>query len=239
MKPEQAVTIVGAEPRLAAKLLHTANSAAFNPTGKPLTELRSAITRLGHQKVQSVTMAFAIEQMKNAEPLRSIAQPLSELWKQSIAVASIAQVVARRTQVLPDEAFLTGLLHGIGRLYIMARATGQATLGQDPTFMDLISNWHAGIGKAVIENWGFAEVMAEAIGAQGDTQARHKQAVTLSDILVVSIILADLLQPPPPRVIEVTGIFAFEAIGLTATDCATLLTHAEYQLGALHEALGC
>lgn len=36
-------------------------------------------------------------------------------------MASISQVVARRTQISPDEAFLTGLLHGIGRLYIMVR----------------------------------------------------------------------------------------------------------------------
>jgi hypothetical protein len=32
---DQAVTIVGAEPRLAARILQTANSAAFNTTGKP------------------------------------------------------------------------------------------------------------------------------------------------------------------------------------------------------------
>src|SRR6516164_1590922 len=44
---EQTVTVVGTEPRLAARLLQTANSAAFNTTGKPLTDLRTAITRLG------------------------------------------------------------------------------------------------------------------------------------------------------------------------------------------------
>src|ERR1700683_4460290 len=39
------LTTAAAEPRLAARLLQTANSAAFNPAGKPLTDLRSAITR--------------------------------------------------------------------------------------------------------------------------------------------------------------------------------------------------
>ncbi len=63
--PEQTVTIVGAEPRLAGRLLQTANSAAFNQTGKPLTDLRAAITRLGHQFVQSAAMAFAVQQMKD------------------------------------------------------------------------------------------------------------------------------------------------------------------------------
>src|ERR1700733_14762670 len=63
--PEKTVTIVGAEPRLAGRLLQTANSAAFNPTGRPLTDLRTAITRLGHQVVQSAAMAFAVQHMKD------------------------------------------------------------------------------------------------------------------------------------------------------------------------------
>src|SRR5690348_9055803 len=33
-QPEKIVTIIGAEPRLAARLIQTANSAAFNTTGK-------------------------------------------------------------------------------------------------------------------------------------------------------------------------------------------------------------
>ena len=45
----QAVRIVGAEPRLAARLLQTANSVVFNPSGKQVTELRTAITRLGNR----------------------------------------------------------------------------------------------------------------------------------------------------------------------------------------------
>jgi HD-like signal output (HDOD) protein len=54
--PETTVAIVGNEPRLAARLLQIANSAAFNPSGSPLTDLRSAITRLGQQLVQSAAV---------------------------------------------------------------------------------------------------------------------------------------------------------------------------------------
>src|SRR5882757_1960784 len=121
----ETVRIVGTEPRLAARLLQAANSAAFNPSGKRLTDLRAAITRLGHRPVQSSAMAFAVQQLRLAPALRSIAKPLNVLWEESISVASICQVIARRTKVNPDEAFLTGLLHGIGRLYMMVRAVGK------------------------------------------------------------------------------------------------------------------
>jgi HD-like signal output (HDOD) protein len=78
--PEKTVKIVGAEPRLAARLLQTANSAIFNPSGKPLTDLRTAITRLGHQLVQCVAMAFAVQQMRRlaGREMRSVAMSCGE-----------------------------------------------------------------------------------------------------------------------------------------------------------------
>ncbi len=237
---EQTVTIVGAEPRLAARLLQTANSAAFNHSGKPLTDLRTAITRLGHQLVQSAAMAFAVQQMKDESSLRSIVKPLNDLWIESISVASICHVVARRTKISPEEAFLTGLLHGIGRLYIMVRAVGKAgELGDQEAFMELVSGWQASIGKAVLENWGFAEEMSEAVGNQGEYDRRRKHEADLTDVLIASIVLGEALKMPVPRTVDMQGVNAFPSIGLSAPDCAAILTHAEYQLASLKDALGC
>jgi HD-like signal output (HDOD) protein len=237
---EETVTIVGAEPRLAAQLLQTAASAAFNPSGRPLTDLRTAITRLGHRLVEGTAMSFAVQQLQQAESLRSIARPLGDLWKECIAVASISRVVARRTQVNPDEAFLTGLLHGIGRLYIMVRSVGYAkALGNDQSFLDLVNSWHAAIGKAVLENWGFAEDICAAVGNQADHQHKPKFQADLSDVLIVSVVLAAALKSAVARAVDMAGIEAFQSIGLNAQDCADILTHADCELGSLHDVLGC
>lgn len=237
---EQTVTVVGTEPRLAARLLQTANSAAFNTTGKPFTDLRTAITRLGHQMVQSAAMAYAVQQMKDEQSLRSIAKSMSELWRECITVAAISHVIARRTKVPPDTAFLTGLLHGIGRLYIMVRAVAQGSdFGNDGAFIELVAGWHAQIGKAVLENWQFAEEMAQAVGEQSTFERRARHDPDLTDILTASIVLADALKTAAPRKIAMEGIGAFQTLGLNEKDCATILTHAEYQVGALNDALGC
>jgi HD-like signal output (HDOD) protein len=239
-KLNQIVKIVGTEPRLAARLIQAANSAAFNPAGKPLTDLRAAITRLGHRPVQSSAMAFAVRQLRLAPALRSIAKPLNVLWEESISVASICQVIARRTKINPDEAFLTGLLHGIGRLYIMVRAVGKSDkLCSDKSFMDMVEGWHPAIGKAVLESWGFTEAMTEAIGDQGDHDRSAKTEADLADVLIVSIQLALVLRQPGPRRIAMDGISSFHRIGLTAQDCAAVLKHTEHQLGSLHATLGC
>lgn len=234
------VKIVGTEPRLAARLLQAANSAAFNPAGKPLTDLRAAITRLGHRPVQSAAMSFAVKQLRLAPALRSISKPLNVLWEESISVAAICQVVARRTRISPEEAFLTGLLHGIGRLYIMVRSVGKSDqLYQDASFVDMIASWHPAIGKAVLENWGFDDHMCEALGDQDDYNRGGKSEPDLSDIIVVAVALARVLREPGPRSVETDSIKSFGRLHLTPQNCAEILKHAEHQLGSLHAALGC
>lgn len=235
---ERVVTMVGAEPRLAARVLQTANSAAFNSSGKPLADLRSAITRLGHQMVQGTAMSYAMQHMKNESSLRAIAKPLSELWNKSIAVACICQLIAQRTKVPPDEAFLTGLIHGIGKLYIMARVVSAA--GESPgdqLWIELISGWQASIGKAVLQSWGFAEEMCDAVGDQGDLDRKSKHGAKLVDVLIASVLLADALPTSERRTIDTYGVNAFSSIGVTPADCAALLIEAAAQIRQVHEAL--
>jgi HD-like signal output (HDOD) protein len=235
---DRVVTVVGAEPRLAARVLQTANSAAFNSSGKPLTDLRSAITRLGHQMVQSTAMSYAMQNMKNEVLLRSIAQPLTELWNRSIAVASICKLLAMRTKVPSDEAFLTGLVHGIGNLYIMARAASAAnTLGGQQSWMELIGGWQASIGQAVLQSWGFAEEMCEAVGDQGDLDRRWRHEPRLVDILIASLVLAEAHKTPEPRSISTDGVNAFLSLRMTAADCAAILAKADERIREVHAAL--
>jgi len=238
--PQQAVQMVGAEPRLAAKLLQMANSVAFNHSGKPLTDLRTAITRLGHQLVQSAAMGYAVQQMKQEVSLRPIANRLADLWNKSIAVASICQVVARKTAVGPDEAFLTGLLHGIGQLYIMVRSVDQARdLCDAPNFAELVGTWHASIGMSVLQSWGFADEIADAVANQTDFERRSKNGADLTDVLIASIALAEAMACPASDFEIPEEMTSFNTIGLSKDDCAATLTHAECRLGSLREALGC
>jgi HD-like signal output (HDOD) protein len=183
-------------------------------------------------------MSYAMQQMKNEASLRSIVQPLTELWNRSIAVASISRLVAARTKVGADEAFLTGLLHGIGNLYIMARAATQgAGLAADHAWLDLLVGWQASIGKAVLESWGFAEEMCDAVGEQGDHERRWKHEAGLADVLIASLVLADALNAPEPRAVAIEGISVFLTVGLKSEDCGAVLAEAEQQISLVHAAL--
>lgn len=235
---EQVVTIVGAEPRLAAKLLQTANSAAFNASGKAVTDLRAAVTRIGQQMVQSIAISFAIKQMQYEDSLRSIADPLAELWSKSITVGCMCQLVAEQTKVPGDTAFLTGLLHGIGSLYIMTHvATRSASPDEQRARMALLSGWHASIGTAVLESWGFSEEMCNAVAEQSDLERRWQREPGLTDVLIVSLILAEARSRPEALQVMMEGINAFTSLGLKATDCEATMLRAERRIAVVYDAL--
>ena len=235
---ERVCTIVGAEPRLAARVLQTTNSAAFNPSGKPSSDLRAAIARLGQKIIQSTAMAYAMQQIREETTLRVVAKPLADLWNRSIAVACICQLLARRCKVAPDEAFLTGLLHGIGKLYIMVRAVKHTHEACDHRpLLELIADWHASIGKTVLANWHFDDTICEAVGAQDELDRRWQHNPTLADVLIGGIVLADALEMPEPRVISLEAIDSFIGIGLSPADCTVVLAQAEEQIRLVKEAL--
>jgi HD-like signal output (HDOD) protein len=235
---EQVVTIVGAEPRLAARLLQTANSAAFHTAGKPVTDLRSAVTRIGQQMVQSIAISYAIKQMEYEDSLRSIAQPLADLWGKSIAVACTCQLLAERTKVPADAAFLTGLLHGIGSLYIMAHvATRSSNPAEQSSRMEALGGWQDSIGKAVLESWGFAEDMCCAVAEQHDYERRWQREAGLTDVLIVGVLLAEALKMPEPRHIPMEGVSAFASLGLNVPECEATLLRAERRIAVVYDAL--
>jgi HD-like signal output (HDOD) protein len=234
------VRVAGTEPRLAARLLQTANSAVFNPAGKPLGNLRAAITRLGHHLVQSVTMAFAVQQMKAAISLRPVAKPLNDLWEKSIAVASICQLLAQRLRVPTDKVFLAGLLHGIGYFYILVRAA-DAPKEVEQTYLmgDSIAELHPSIGRKVLEKWGFEAVMCEAVGNQNDHARKSKRRADITDVLIVSVALAEAMLEREGDLARCASINAFTSLDLGPEDLTAVLRHTAHTLGSLRDALGC
>jgi HD-like signal output (HDOD) protein len=189
-KVDQVVRVVGSEPALAARLMRIANSASINRSGKSVTDLRTAINRLGYNMVRSAAMSFSMNQMRHSNKLAALAPHMSRLWEESTYVAAYAFVLARTcSRVNPDEAMLTGMLHGIGKLYILTRATGHPTLfGSEDVLNDIIADWHASIGKAILENWDFAESMSRAVGQEDFTRS-DADIPDLTDVVGVAIMM--------------------------------------------------
>jgi len=237
---EQVVRIVGSEPALAARLMQIANSAAINFTGKPITELRTAINRMGHNMVRSAAIAFAMSQLKKVDSLKGLEEPLDSLWRASAAVAAMSHAVAKRySKVNPDTAMLAGLLHGIGKLYILTRSSKHPALFADQvTYNQIVRDWHSAVAKALLENWDMAEEIVSAVSEYEDMERSHTGPVDLTDVLTVGNLLAAFKEHPETLEINMHDVAACKRMSIDRATYEKLIDESESEIDALRQALG-
>lgn len=237
---QKVARVIGAEPAFAARIMHLASSVAFNPDGRPITDLKRAITRMGFNNVRSAAMSFAVSQLRDAARLKHARDQLTEIWMQSTLVAAICYFVARRhPEINADEAMLAGLMHGIGKLYVLGRADAYPDLFEDPaTLAQVMRDWHASIGQAILEAWGFPEVVASAVGEQEDIDRAVFGHADLTDVLTVSVLVAAYAEHPEDLELNMQGVRAFTRLGLNGEECAAILKESEKDIADLRRALG-
>jgi HD-like signal output (HDOD) protein len=237
---EKIVRIVGAEPALAARLLQLANSAAINVGGRKITDLRVAIARIGLNLVRSTSIAFAMSQLTKSEDLRGAREPLRALWQRSALVAAMASVLAKRlTKVNPDSAALAGILHGIGKLYILVNAVKHPALFADTkAYHGIEQLWHANIAKALLENWEISADVVAAVHSHEDLEYHHDGEIDLTDVLLIANLLATYRDHPRDIELNLQGVPAARRIRLDGAGFKKLLVESSTEIGALRAALG-
>jgi hypothetical protein len=120
---EDAIRLVLGEPQLAARTVALANSSAFNAGGKPITNVRAAVTRVGYRNLQMLVASLAVRQFGSCIQDPDLRYKAEQLWEHTVQVAALAQVFARRvTFVNPDTAMFAGIVHEIGAFYLLMRA---------------------------------------------------------------------------------------------------------------------
>lgn len=232
--PQSIARVVSSERSLADRLLQMANSTAFNATGRVIIDLGVAINRLGAQKVYSVALGHAVAHIRQDDLLRSIARKLDELWAECVTVAHFCDAIAKRNSLPLPGAFAAGLLHGIGRFYILAQSAKQGT--SVPLNAALIDSWHPAIAKAVLKNWQMDEAVCEAVGAQSEVLTVRTGPPTLTDVLIAGIRLASRMQNSHDTgSLGAGGIFA--RLDLSPDACKSLISQAAEETRALQRAL--
>jgi HD-like signal output (HDOD) protein len=237
---QQIVKVVGTEPALVGKLLMIANSAAMNPGGPKITDLKGAITRIGFNMVRSASLAFAMEQLKKSASLAGLRQPLTELWERSVLVAALCYVVAKRcTNINADTALLAGLMHGMGRLYILTRAAKHPELFNDsPTYNQIVRDWHSNIAKAILENWEISEEIVQAVEDYENLDRSYVGYTDLTDVLTVASLVGAFHDYPESLELNMQGVKAFERMQMDAEGVKKILAESEREVASLRTALG-
>jgi HD-like signal output (HDOD) protein len=158
-----------------------------------------------------------------------------------VLVASLCFVVARRNgKVNADTAMLTGLVHGVGKLYILTRSTRHPALFADQEmYQHIVNDWHGSIAKVLLENWHMAEEIISAVhNHNDDTRQLRGTSAMLADVLEVAVTLATCKQMPEKLSERIGGLKAATHLELDAEACQSLLAESGEELAALRGALG-
>jgi HD-like signal output (HDOD) protein len=161
---ESFIRIVEKDPALSVRVLHLVNSPYYRGVER-ITTLRAAIHRIGlTEAVNSVCLFF----LQNMLPAVSGIEGFSsrDYWAHSWACAVACRRLghpALRVAPPPGELYMTGLLHGLGRLLLaihfpdtLARCIRMARDFKLPLYraeMDLIGTLDTLIAARIMETW--------------------------------------------------------------------------------------
>lgn len=174
-RPDATLVDVGAiiaqDPAMTSAILKLVNSAYFG-LPRPITSVERAIPIIGMEPLISLVLGH---QLFSAYGDLSVPGFSPEtLWRNSIQTAGIARKLALSrtdTKPLADDAFLSGLLHDVGKLVlasyypdryaeILARA---AAIGEPAAEQEYLKTGHGEIGAYLIGLWGLPHSVVEAL----------------------------------------------------------------------------
>ncbi|MDH4083418.1 MAG: HDOD domain-containing protein [Nitrospira sp.] len=189
---EEIGSIIEKDQVLAAKVLRLANSPFYGFPSR-IGSVTHAVIVLGFNVVKGLTLcASALSIMKDAG--------MDQLWRHSLGVAITANLLATRLEIKnPEELFVAGLLHDIGKvvLYVKWPEVGTSIkdalqAGGDRSLFDVEQDVtglsHADIGGSLANAWHLPITLREPISYH------HNPALAKDAMLPTAIIhVADIL----------------------------------------------
>ena len=237
---ELVVRIVGAEPMLAARVITIANSVAMNPGGSPVTDLRTAVARMGFDLLRAAAVSFAVAQLRLRAEYRGIQAPLNRLWLDSVAMSAHCAVVARHCRrISADRALFCGLVANVGRIYLLASASRHPGLLEDQaTWQALQDQWHMSAARSLLASWHVNDETIEAIENHQRDDIEPPQATALSDVLGSAAFLVRHSEVPEELASGMAKVQALTRLGLNLGDCILLMQKGSDEVAALRAAIG-
>ncbi len=200
---EKLARLVGSDPLMAARVVAVANSVTYNRSGKTITDVRSAVSRIGFNTLRVMAAAVVVRQMEGMARTPEHRQMAVRLWEHTAHVAALSQVIARRlTHQNPDTAFFAGIIHEVGGFFLISRAKDFPNLleGEHGSLIAWDQGGAADVGHAVLKRLNAPDAVIEAIeGMWGGYLGMPPSS------LADTLLLADQLAPVESPLSQLAG----------------------------------
>jgi HD-like signal output (HDOD) protein len=238
---EQIARIISTEPVLSARVLRICNSVMFaRPVGQ-IFQLRAATSRLGFVGVRNVAISVGMKQLAEHMSLGKASQRMEGLWIRSLRIAALSHVLASKlTALSADGAMLAGLLHDVGKFYILNRARRyDEQFLDDPALWDIVEQWHARFGMAILKKWDVSADIQQAIKDYGKADLSYSGKPCLSDVLSAADFLDTHSIAKSMRMVDwETAPRALQHLKLDLEKSETLMDECAEELNLIMQAIG-
>ena len=165
---DEVARVIEGDPSMCAKVLQLVNS-AFIGLGRQITSIEQAVAYLGTNMLKNLTLVVKVFSVGNG----AAGAILDRLQGHALLVAAIARRLAGADRRLAEDAFISGILHDLGKLILASERPHQfehlaerARTEGRPLFAverEELGVTHAEMGAYLLGIWGLPYPIVEAV----------------------------------------------------------------------------
>jgi putative nucleotidyltransferase with HDIG domain len=218
------------DPVLAAKVLKMVNSPVYGFPGR-ISSVNQAVLLLGLNVVRGLLVGVTVFDLME--------QAMIGLREHSLGCAILSRIIARKKGLKdPEEAFIFGLLHDIGKVVLVLHFPAEYEKAMDlarqknvtvyEVEADFFSTTHATVGAWIAEQWSFPRSLIDVIGCHHRPQLSKTAPMEAAIVHFAYVLLrgrgfgfaGDPFVPP-------LHPSAWELLSLSQSDIGDILAQAE------------
>lgn len=177
---------------LTGKILSLANSSFFGMPGE-IINVKEACLVLGINTIRNLVVTSAVMGRFKDDYGNNL--DFKKIWKHSIGTAAAAKVYSNKLDLNEDTAFISGLLHDIGKMVIdfyfpeLYRKVIDYKNNEDCLFIEaehsILESDHSKIGGLVCKNWKLPADICNVIRSHHD-EVNIDSALSLTDVIKIA-----------------------------------------------------
>lgn len=210
--------IISQDASLTTKVIKAANSPVYG-RARHLNSLKHTLMFLGFDTIKSIAITASIKQFFS-EYSNEKTHFLKSFWHHSLTCATISRSLAELTSYpYPEEAYISGLLHDIGKLVIEPKMDEKYKSDEHGIYPadeilkreeESVGISHPELAAIMLEKWNMPDVICDSVRYHHASTDDIQHAHLLAKIVNFSSLLTSEIQNNKQSVITDTGIRLFD-----------------------------
>jgi len=227
---QEVCEVLGKDLALSARVLGLVNLIHDGGPAR-MTRVDKAASLLDIDTVKNIVMSAAVSQAFDPGMDETLLLQLKQSWRHALMCATLARSIAEKTSYHnPHEAFLSGLLHDMGKLAFAVASPKKDDADLDPDAKEPddplkqgVNNAHCEAGAEMIHRCNLPSFMVDAVLYHHEPVHRILNALPLVKIVFVANVLCSGHREQAESKFEIAN----QVVGLNKKEAEKLLTLAE------------